>query len=189
MQKMVNDLANNWSNSSKAGAFLGINLFLKKNKGKAYKATKENEILPSIPTYQKFCSKKQPRIYNPYLVRSLQKEIQADLLHMLHPKDMFEDNEGHKYVLVVQDTFSRKIWTRSLKDKSAKMVCPKFQSIMNEMKPFSKQARLVIDRGTEFLNKTFKAMLESENILLTDMRHMWNMQFCHCKGCYISILN
>ena len=167
MQKMSNDLTNNWSDSSKAGAFSGINLFLKENEGKTTKKTIENEILPSIPTYQKFRNKKRPRIYNPYFVRSLRKVIQADLLHMLHPKDMYEDNEGHKYVLVVQDTFSRKIWTRSLKDKSAKTVCPKFRSIMNEMKPFSKQARLVIDRGTEFLNKTFKTMLESENITIT----------------------
>ena len=126
MQKMVNDLTNNWSNSSKAGAFSGINLILKENKGKANKETIQNEILPSIPIYQKFHSKKQSRIYNTYFVQSLRKVIQADLLHMLHPKDMFENNEGHKYVLVVQDTFSRKIWTRSLKDKSAKTVCTKF---------------------------------------------------------------
>ena len=124
MQKMVDDLTNNWSNSSKAGPFSGINLFLKENKGKANREAIQNEILPSIPTYQKFRGKKRPRIYNPYFVRSLQKVIQSDLLHMLHPKDMFEDNEGHKYVLVVQDTFSRKIWTRPIKDKSAKTVCP-----------------------------------------------------------------
>ena len=43
----------------------------------------------------------------------------------------------------------------------------KFRTILNEMKPFSKQAQLVIDRGTEFLNKTFKTMLESENIDIT----------------------
>ena len=46
-------------------------------------------------------------------------------------------------------------------------MCPKFRSILNEMKPFSKQARLLIDRGTEFVNKTFKTMLESENIDIT----------------------
>ena len=118
---MSNDLTYNWSNSSKAVAFSGINLFLKENKDKTTKKTIKNEILPSIPTYQKFRNKKRPRIYNPYFVRSLLKVIHADLLH---PKDMYEDNEGHEYVLVEQDTFSRKIWTRSLKDKSAKTVCP-----------------------------------------------------------------
>ena len=181
---MANELANNWSNSSKAGTFSGINLFLKENKGKANKEAIQNEILPSTPTYQKFRSKKRPRIYNPYFVRSLQKVIQADLPHMLHPKDMFEDNEGNKYVLVVQDTFSRKIWTRSLKDKSAKMVCPKFRSILNEMKTFCKQARLVIDRGTEFLNKTFKAMLESENI---DITHPSDGHAAHVERAILSL--
>lgn len=156
----------NWSNSNHPSAFSGVNIFSIENEG-----TNKNEIrdtiLPSIPTYQKFRGKKKPKVYNPYFVRTLRKVIQADLLHMLHPKTMSSDNSDHKYILVVQDVFSRKIWTRALKDKSAKTVKPKFQSIIAEMRPFKKKARLIIDRGTEFLNKPFQAMLAKENISIT----------------------
>ena len=33
-----------------------------------------------------------------------------------------------------------------------------------EMKPFEKDARLIIDRGTEYINKKVKYMLEKSNI-------------------------
>lgn len=163
---MPNNETKNWTDINHPSAYSGIDIFAKENPTIKSSAIK-NEILPSIPTYQKFRGKKEPQIYNPYFVRSLRKVIQADLLHMLHPKDLVSDNSGHKYILVIQDVFSRKVWTRALKDKSAKTVNPKFKSILAEMKPFKKRARLIIDRGTEFLNKTFTAMLASENISIT----------------------
>ncbi len=163
---MTQKIISNWSNPNHPGAYSGLNIFSKENPD-TKPQTINDTILPSIPTYQKFRSKKKPKVYNPYFVRTLRKVIQADLLHMLHPKDLIDDNDGFKYILVVQDVFSRKIWTQALKDKSAKSVCPKFKVIIKKMRPFKKKARLIIDRGTEFLNKTFKEMLTNENISIT----------------------
>ena len=52
------------------------------------------------------------------------------------------------------------------------------------MRPFSKQAQLVIDGGTEFLNKTFKTMLESENI---DITHPSDGHAAHVERAILSL--
>lgn len=157
---MSNLITNKWVNIPKPTAFSGIDTFYYSNKGKTIpKDALKNEHLPSIPTYQKFKQYKKPRTQNTYYVYKRRHLIQADLLHMLHPSSLIQDNNGFGYILVVQDCFSRKIWVKALKDKKASTLAPILNIIFQDMHPFMKDARFVIDRGTEFLNKQVKEII------------------------------
>lgn len=145
-----------WTKGENPGSFAGKNIFKYHNDVKGNKL--ENN-LASIPVYQKFKTFKAPKVYNPYFVRTKRKVLQSDLLHMLHPSGIKEENDGFAYILVVQDIFSRKIWTAPLKDKKAETLIPELKTILGKMKPFKSGAYLVIDRGTEYLNKLVKELL------------------------------
>lgn len=159
-------MASDWIDPKNPGAFSGVSLFHKSNPNISRNEIKQN-VLPSIPTYQKFRGKKLPQVYNPYFVRKKRKVIQSDLLHMMHPPSMKKDNDGYTYILVVQDIFSRKVWALPLRNKTADSVIEKLTSILRQMKPFKKNARFIIDRGTEYLNKKVKTLLEKQNMSIT----------------------
>ena len=163
---MSEQVLKTWTDENNPAAYSGADIYNKENP-EISKKTLLDEYLPSIPTYQVFRAKKRPKVYNPYFVYDKRKVIQSDLLHMLHPTDMIKDNGGYAYVLVVQDIFSRKIWVRALKNKQANTLLPHLESIIKELKPFKKKARLIIDRGTEYLNKQVKTILKRENIVIT----------------------
>ena len=67
------------------------------------------------------------------------------------------DNE--RYVLVVQDVFSRKIWTEAIINKRPTTVAAAFQTILNKVG--SAPTVLTSDQGAEFSGK-FKDLLETK---------------------------
>ncbi len=172
-----------WDNVKNPSAFAGASI-INKNTPALKKEALLNKHLPSIPTYQKFRTKKRPKIYNPYFVYNKRKVIQSDLLHMLHPPAMLKDNNGFAYVLVVQDIFSRKIWTAPLKDKKATSMVPELEKVLKQMRPFPKGARLVIDRGTEYLNTRVKSLLKKDNI---DISHPSDGHAAHVERAILSL--
>ena len=70
------------------------------------------------------------------------------------------DNE--RYVLVVQDVFSRKIWTEAIINKRPTTVAAAFQTILNRVG--SAPTVLTSDQGAEFSGK-FKDLLETKGII------------------------
>ena len=176
-------MQNLWTNSSNPGAFGGINTINYHNKGLNQKKLL-NHDLPSIPVYQKFKTFKSPKIYNPYFVYTKRKVLQSDLLHMLHPSGIKSKNDGYSYILVVQDIFSRKIWTAPLKNKNAESILPELKKILINMKPFKKGAYLVIDRGTEYLNKAVKNLLSQYKL---DIVHPSDGHASHVERSILSL--
>jgi len=158
-------LAHLWKNGETAAAFSGQTLFNRQTKVPSQLIRRK--LFPSIPTYQKFRAARKPRVYNPYFVRTKRKVLQSDLVFMDQPKSMIKTNRGYKYILIVQDIFSRKIWVRPLKTKAAKEVKKALSSILHEMTPFDRLARLVIDRGTEYLNRDVRSLLNTFDITVT----------------------
>jgi IS30 family transposase len=102
---------------------------------------------------------KQP-IHNPYYIRRLRQMIQIDLTEV---SKISEYNKGYKFILVAIDCFSRKVWARLLKNKTAEEVLSKMKSILNET---GSVESIVSDRGMEFLNKKMKKFLSDSNIEL-----------------------
>jgi len=155
-----------WGDARQPSAFAGQNIFLHHNPGYSRKKVIEEE-LPQIPTYQKFRVAKPPRIKNPYFVRDLRKVFQSDLIFMRNPVEMVASNNGYQYILIVQDIFSRKIWACALKNKSAEAMKPVLEKIFKKLAPLHKDARLVIDRGTEYINNAVLQMLRKYGVVVT----------------------
>lgn len=161
----MNDIKQIWSSGLDPASFSGeINL---SNRTGASRGLLRKSVLPYLSTYTLFRSAKRPKVYNPYFTRVLRKDIQSDLVFMNNPASMVKQNNGYKYVLIVQDIFSRKIWTRALKDKTAKTVEKELDSILNEMAPFHSNARFIIDRGTEYLNNSVERLLNNHGITVS----------------------
>jgi len=93
--------------------------------------------------------------------------LKKEVFPYLQPRFMVEQNEGYRYVLIVQDIFSRKIWARPVKNKQGRTVSTALREILTNMAPFSENARLVIDRGTEYLNREVRALLQSFGLDIT----------------------
>ena len=82
----------------------------------------------------------------------------ADLIDMTsRPSE-----EGFKYILIVSDVFSRKIWARPMKSKDAQTTAEAFKSILDEMG--TKPVELSADKGQEFMGNAFQGLLGSQEI-------------------------
>ena len=162
---MAEDLQQIWSNGLNPASFsgeLGLARATRANRGFLRK-----KVFPYLNTYTLFKSAKKPKTYNPYFTRVLRKDIQSDLIFMNNPPIMVKHNKGYKYILIVQDVFSRKIWTRALKDKTGKTIENQLNDILTEMAPFHENARFIIDRGTEYLNTAVKNILNNHGVAIS----------------------
>ena len=72
-----------------------------------------------------------------------------------------KENDEVNYLLVVIDVFSKYVWVRPMKNKTACSRLEVFDSILSEGR---KPEKLRTDKGTEFLNKSFQPYLNKKNI-------------------------
>jgi len=150
-------LRNLWRGGRDRASFAGENIF--RNRTAAKKSLLRQDVFPYLNTYTSFRTAKRPRVYNPYFARALRTVIQSDLIFMDRPVNMVPQNDGFRYILIVQDVFSRKIWTKALKRKSAADVRVALDPILN--------AQFIIDRGTEYLNQNVRTLLQSHGLTIT----------------------
>ena len=71
-------------------------------------------------------------------------------------------NKGNKYILVVIDCFSKFLWTRPLKSKSAQEVTKAMEDILKKSKRVPKN--LVTDNGKEYYNSNFQNLMKKHKI-------------------------
>lgn len=105
---------------------------------------------------------KRPKCYNPVFVYKKRTILEADLLQI---DNLAKSNDGVRFLLVCIDNFSKKIFVRSLKNKSMSAVAPALEEILKEMKP-EKKSRMCTDFGVEFLNKKVRAVAEKYGLTL-----------------------
>lgn len=89
----------------------------------------------------------------------------ADLMIM---SNYSKENKGFKYILNVIDTFSKYVWAKPLRRKNGKDVTEAFEDIILDAKMIKHNSpkNLHTDKGTEFKNKEFKALMEEYKINL-----------------------
>ena len=161
----VDGLRRLWSGGLDRASFSGETNFRRRT-GISKNAARQ-DIFPYLATYTRFRVAKRPRIYNPYFTRLIRKDIQSDLIFMDRPREMVAQNDGYRYILIVQDIFSRKVWGRALKNKQADHIVPQLRAILEDMAPFASGARFIIDRGTEYLNARVRALLNEHGLTIT----------------------
>ena len=102
---------------------------------------------------------KRPAVFNPYYVYERRKLIQADLIDIQGIK---KNNNGCSFLLLLIDTFSRRIWVYSLKSKSGNEMVQCLTKWLNRLS--HQPAVFMTDAGTEFFNQGVKSLLQSRNI-------------------------
>ena len=95
---------------------------------------------------------------NRILVHGIDKQFQADLVDM---GELADQNDDVKFMLVCIDTFSKYAWVRCLKNKKGVTVAKAFDDILAEGRIPEK---LQTDKGSEFFNKEFGALMKKHNI-------------------------
>ena len=71
------------------------------------------------------------------------------------------ENSGFKYILVVIDCFSKFLWTRKLKTKSAEEVSKAMADVLSETR---RPKNIQSDAGKEFYNVRFRAVIDKHAI-------------------------
>lgn len=84
---------------------------------------------------------------------------QADLAEM---QPYSKENNGNRYILMVIDCYSKYLWAKPLKTKTAEDVCFAMKNILKEATYSPKFIQT--DFGTEFYNKRFSKLIKSYSI-------------------------
>ena len=83
----------------------------------------------------------------------------ADLIEYPRTKVI---NRGYVYILIVIDCFSRRVWSYSMKEKSAQWSADAFSNIFKSFDEFPKN--IITDGGLEFFNSAVKKVFDSYGI-------------------------
>ena len=100
---------------------------------------------------------------NRVIVGGIDQQWQMDLADM---QSMQKFNDGYRYLLVCIDVFSKYAWVVPLKNKKGPSLVEAFKIILSSG---HKPEKFIMDQGTEFFNKHFKALLKDEDIELYNM--------------------
>ncbi|MCG8046160.1 MAG: transposase family protein, partial [Candidatus Thiodiazotropha endolucinida] len=90
-------------------------------------------------------------------VSSIDEQFQADLADV---SNISKFNSGIHYLLFVIDVFSKYLWVKPLKNKTAKSVIAAMTPIFLDRKP----KKLQTDKGSEFVNRWFKKFMADQDI-------------------------
>ena len=92
------------------------------------------------------------------VVGGIDSQWQADLCDM---QQLSKHNDGYRYILTVIDILSKYAWAVPVKDKGGKTVTDAFATILSTGRS---PKRLQTDKGKEFFNKEFAALLKVHGI-------------------------
>ena len=163
---MWQDALNNiYDSLGKAGALSSSPSILKTELEKRYKISNvsTNQITEWLQgrfshSIHKFAPTQFKR--NPIIAPRMHAQWQADLCFL---DNLARYNKGYRIILVVVDVVSRYAWVSLMKTKSAISTTEAFRSILEKAKPI-KPEKLQTDKGTEFLNNRFQALLKEHGI-------------------------
>lgn len=94
------------------------------------------------------------------LATAINSDWQADLAEFGNIAS--KENQMNKYLLVIVDIFSRKIYAEPIKNKGSQNVVNAFKEIMERAR--ASPSTLLTDRGTEFRSQAFKKLCEENYI-------------------------
>ena len=81
-------------------------------------------------------------------------------IDLMSVRNLAKDNDGVQYLLFAIDIFSRTLWVKPLKNKTAKTVLDAMRKIFSEEKPM----KIRSDKGSEFNNKWFRKYMKENDI-------------------------
>ena len=91
------------------------------------------------------------------VVSSIDEQFDADLTSV---ENLKKDNDGVRFLLFIIDIFSRYLWVKPLKNKTAKSILTAVKDVFLDRKP----KKLRTDKGSEFNNFILKKYLKQEHV-------------------------
>lgn len=142
------------------GSYSGASSFIKSVKESKIKldSKKIKDWLLNKESYSLHRSKRKNFKREKVIVSGIDDTWQADLVDV---QKLADQNDGFKYILTCIDVFSKYAWAEPLKNKSGKTITEAFEKIFKDNR---KPIKLHVDKGSEFYNTTFKALLKNKNI-------------------------
>jgi len=124
---LKNRILKNWKTPGHKTAYSGIT-----NIARHYNISNEKakKILEHDTAYQTHREYKRPSIFNPYYIYGRRKLVQADLIDI---QELSEFNEGIKYLLLIIDVFSKKMWVIPVKKKDARSMVVALNSWLDDI--------------------------------------------------------
>ncbi len=121
---------------------------------------KARDILQQVESYSMHREYKQPRVYNPYYVHNRRQQVQADLIDV---KKLCRVNQDVKFLLLLIDIFTKKIWVYALKNKSARVMARAFRHWLT--RDVGRRPKILMtDRGLEFVNAPVQQLLRNSGV-------------------------
>ncbi len=120
---------------------------------------KAKEVLEGIDGYTLHREYKQPKLYNPYYVHTRREQAQGDLIDVSR---ISAANDGIKFLLLLIDIFTKRVWVYPLENKSATKTSAAIRTWLAEIDVPPKI--LKTDRGTEFTNRLTQQVLRSRGV-------------------------
>lgn len=117
------------------------------------------EVLEHDDAYNLHREYKQPKVYNPYYSHSRREQVQADLIDV---SKIANNNDGCRFLLVLIDIFTKRVWVYPLKSKSGKDMLHAMRTWVESLR--QPPSKLVTDRGLEFTNRRLQELLRRHNI-------------------------
>ena len=102
---------------------------------------------------------KQPKFFNPFYVHGRREQVQGDLIDVSR---LAANNNNIRFLLLLIDIFSKKIWLYPLKNKSATSMERIVQTWLESLDV--KPDKLATDRGLEFRNQRVQNILASNDV-------------------------
>jgi len=136
-----------YSTPNRVAAFFGI------------KPKVAKEILEYIEGYNLHREYKQPKYYNPYYVHNRRQIVQGDLIDVASIKD---ENDGIRFLLVLIDIFTKKLWVYPVKNKGQLAMEAAIQTWLNSLRVKPKIVQT--DRGNEFINNRVQRVFRNHNV-------------------------
>lgn len=121
--------------------------------------SKAKEILEHAEAYTIHREYKQPKIYNPFYTHERREQVQGDLIDV---SSIAIANEGIKFLLLLIDIFTKKVWVYTLKNKSAASMVRALRGWLDSLGV--KPKILASDRGLEFSNQAVQDLLRRNNV-------------------------
>ena len=114
---------------------------------------------------------KQPKLYNPYYVRDRREQVQGDLIDIAQ---LARKNRGVRFLLLLIDIFTKRIWVYPLKNKSAESTSTAMREWLDNID--TPPDLIMTDKGTEFTNRRVQGLLRSHNV-------RWKQAYGTMKAC------
>ncbi len=173
MGKLAEDILRRWRDIHHPGSYSGLERFYRGLKQEGVNVSKEKvrQILEEDLHFQttRDLRKNFPRRRD--MAFGLNERLEADLGDLGPDRftDMVTGKLLGRYFFIAINVFSKRVYARGLKNKSADTVLEAFKDIVeNDLHPpYTLPHTLEVDRGKEFNNKPFKEYLKSKNVFLS----------------------